>query len=162
MSSQEIPIIDILKKLYEYTIDPLDFETTSLIKYYFLYGRFASIFENFAFDIRIKEIKKIIDDKRDKIPENILESYENKLKEISDGCENIMEKVKYDFKEITEILLPIIDDYKDNKDKPGASDIYLKISRDIIDKEINIFIKYNKMLILYNEFIFDIIKNLPN
>ena len=162
MSSQKIPTIDILKKQYEYTIDPLDFKCTSLIKYYRFFGYFLFAFEKYALDKKIKEIKKNIHDQGDKIPKNILESYEKTLKDISDGCEKIIKKVKFDFREITQLLIPIIDDYKKNKDKPGASEIYIKVSRDIIDKEINIFIKYEKMVILYNELIFDIKKNLSN
>ena len=162
MSSQKIPTIDILKKQYEYIIDPLDFKETSLIKCYLFFGRFTRIFESYYFDKRIKEIRKNIQDKGDKIPKNVLESYERTLKEISDGCENIMEKVQFDFRENPRILSAIIDDYKENKDKPGVSDIYIKVSKDIIDKEIDIFIKFHKMLISYDEFIFDIKQNLLN
>ena len=73
-----------------------------------------------------------------------------------------MEKVQFDFRENPRILSAIIDDYKENKDKPGVSDIYIKVSKDIIDKEIDIFIKFHKMLISYDEFIFDIKQNLLN
>ena len=73
-----------------------------------------------------------------------------------------MEKVQFDFRENSRILSKIVDAYKENKDKPGASDIYIKVSKDIIDKEIDIFIKFHKMLISYDEFIFDIKQNLLN
>lgn len=42
-------------------------------------------------------------------------------------------------------------DYEKNKDKPGAADIYLKIDKEMIDKEVNLFIESEKRLILYNE-----------
>lgn len=42
-------------------------------------------------------------------------------------------------------------DYEKNKDKPGAADIYLKIGKEMIDKEVNLFIESEKRLILYNE-----------
>ena len=47
-------------------------------------------------------------------------------------------------------------------DKPGVEDVYLKIGKDIIDKEIKLFIQYHKILIAYNDHIINIKKNLTN
>ena len=44
-----------------------------------------------------------------------------------------MKKVLFDFRGIPRTLSEIIDAYKENKDKPGASDIYINISRDKLD-----------------------------
>ena len=49
--------------------------------------------------------------------------------------------------EYNTIIGEISYDYKINRDKPGAGDIYQKIGNEIIDKEINILIHYEKILI---------------
>ena len=46
-------------------------------------------------------------------------------------------------------------DYKYSKDKPVAEDIYIKISNDIIDKEVSKYIQYEKKLLSYNDIIID-------
>lgn len=154
--------IDEIKKRYEYKIDPFDFVDDAGIKFCYLFGTFVGDFEEYKFDEKIKEIKRNIDNKRNKIEKNILESFEKSLKEISDGSEKILKKVKDNFSEICPMLSMIAYDYKHHQNKPGAKDIYLKVSRDIIDKEVNMYIKYHKILILYNDKISDIKKNLSN
>ena len=62
------------------------------------------------------------------------------LKEISDACKKIDQKVRLDFREISTMLACIADDYKYSKDKPVVEDIYVKISNDIIDKEVSKYI----------------------
>ena len=47
-------------------------------------------------------------------------------------------------------------------DKPGAKEMYLKISKSIIDEEVKILVHYHKKLILYNDEIIYIKKNLTN
>ena len=47
------------------------------------------------------------------------------LKEISDACKKIDQKVRLDFREISTMLAFITDDYKYSKDKPVAEDIYV-------------------------------------
>ena len=100
--------------------------------------------------------------KEDKIDKNVFESFEKTLDKILNDYEAIMKKVSFDWNEITDTLMPIIDDYKKNIDKPEAKDAYINISKDIINKEINVFIKYQKKLILDNEIIIDIYKHLTN
>ena len=48
--------------------------------------------------------------------------------------------------------------YSKKKDKPVAEDIYVKISSDIIDKEVSKYIQYEKKLLSYNDIIIDIKK----
>lgn len=88
--------------------------------------------------------------------------FEKTLKEISDDCKKIDQKVSQDFHEISPMLNDITEDYRYHKEKPGASDIYLKISRDIIDKEVNKYIQYEKKLISYNDYIINIKNDLNN
>ena len=85
-----------------------------------------------------------------------------KIGQILDDYETIREKVSFDRDEITHALISIINDYKNNIYKPEVKEIYINISKDIINKEINLFIKFQKKLILNNELIIDIYKYLIN
>jgi hypothetical protein len=108
------------------------------------------------------ELKKKIQMKKDKIEENKLESLDKSLKEISDACKKIDQKVRLDYRENSRILALITADYRSSKDKPGAEGIYVKIGNDIIDKEVSKYIQYEKKLLSYNDLIIDIKKNLDN
>ena len=100
--------------------------------------------------------------KKDKIEENKFESLNKTLKEIADECKKIDQKVRLDYHGNSLMLALITDIYKLSKDKPGAADIYVKISNDIIDKEVIKYIQYEKKLLSYNDLIIDIKKNLDN
>ena len=154
--------IDEIRKSYQYKIDPLDDINTALIEYCMLFGQFIVVFEEYKFDENILELRKKIQMKKDKIEENKLQSFEKILKEISDECKKIDQKVRLDFHEISTMLTFIIDDYRYNKDKPGAGDIYVKISTDIIDKEVSKYIQYEKKLISFNDYIINITNDLDN
>jgi len=97
-----------------------------------------------------KEIKHIILKKGDKFYKNILDLCEAILKDISDGSQHIYKKEDSYYNENKAIIWEISHDYERNRDKPGAVDIYLKIGKEIIDKEINSLINYEKILILFN------------
>ena len=155
-------LIDNIKKEYEYKLEPFNFIDTAVVIYCMRSAHFVVLFERYEFDEKINEIKTIINNKRDKFKKNILEGFIKTLNDISDGCKKIIEKVKQDNKEHTRILGRITHDYLENIDKPGVKDVYLKIGKDIIDKEINLFIKYHKILILYNDNIINIKNNLSN
>jgi len=155
--------IDELKEGYKYTIDPLNFNNNAYIIYGLFYGRFIVRFKDYyRFEEKIKEIKHILLKKEDKIPKNILDSYEAILKDISDGCQKVYKKVDSYFDEYDPIIWEIFYDYKRNRDKPGAADIYLKIGKEIIDKEVNTLIHYEKKLISFNDEIITLKKNLSN
>ena len=64
--------------------------------------------------------------------------------------------------EIAPILARISYDYERNIDIPGAADIYQKIGKEIIDKEVNKFKGYEKILISHNGQIINIKKYLSN
>ena len=155
-------IIDNIKKEYEYKLEPFNFIDTADVIYCMRSAHFVNALERYKFDENIKEIKTIINNKRDKIKKNILEEFDKKLNEISDGCKKIIGKVNRDYEEHVRILGSITHDYQENMDKPGVKDVYLKIGKDIIDREINLFIQYHKILISYNDHIINIKKNLTN
>ena len=154
--------VDDIQKRYQYTIDPLDDLSTALFEYSWLFGEFIVTLKHYKFDENIMELKKKIQMKKDKIEESKLESLDKTLTEISDECKKIDQKARLDFNEISSMLTAITNDYKSNKNKPGAAEIYVKISSDIIDKEASKYIQYEKKLILYNDLIIDIKKNLYN
>lgn len=154
--------VDDIQKRYQYTIDPLDDLSTALFEYSWLFGEFIVTLKHYKFDENIMELKKKIQMKKDKIEESKLESLDKTLTEISDECKKIDQKARLDFNEISSMLTAITNDYKSNKNKPGAAEIYVKISSDIIDKEASKYIQYEKKLILYNDLIIDIKKNLDN
>ena len=155
-------IIDNIKKQYEYKLEPSNLIDTAVVIYCMFHGNFICEFKRYEFDQKVKEIKAIINNKRYKIPKNLLEEFEKTLNEISDGCKKIIGKVKHDYEENARILGGITYIYRTNNYKPGVKDVYLKIGKDIIDKEVNIFIKYHKILISYNDLIIDVKKNLTN
>ena len=161
MSSKDIAI-DEIKKKYEYKLDPLNFTDSACVIYCLLHGQFHYYFKKYAFEENIKEIRKGMQDKGDKIDKNTLRSYDELLKEISENSEKLRKKVHSYYKENALILIAITADYKENRNKPGAKDIYVKIGRDIIDKGVNLFIKYEKILISYNEHINNIKKKIFN
>ena len=159
MKPYKSPSIDEIKKKYEYKIDPYNFIDTAYIVYALLNGRFALQFESYKFDEKIEEIKKMINNKRDKIDKTTLESFEKTLKDISNLCEEVNKKLELDCDEISPIISGISMDYERNTDKPGAVDIYLKISKEMIDMEVYKYIKYERIFVLYNEHIIYMKKN---
>ena len=161
MSSKE-PTIDEIKKRYEYILDPVTNTYTACAIFFTLYGKFRRKFKEYQFDENIKKIRKGIDDKGDKIDKNLLQSYDELIKEISEDCEKMKEKVHSYYEEKSIILIEITVDYKENRNKPGAKDIYIKIGKDLIDEGVNIFIKYEKQLILYNDKINEIKQKIFN
>ena len=150
--------VEEIQKRYQYKIDPLDHLSNADIEYSLLFGKFIFILEQYKFDENCMELKKKIQMKKDQIEENKLEWLDKTLKEISDECKRIDEKARFDFHEISSMLTALTDDYNHSKNKPGAAEIYVKISNDIIDKEVSKYIQYEKKLILYNDLIIDIKK----
>ena len=78
------------------------------------------------------------------------------------AVKKMTEKVNHDYEEHVPILGGITRDYLENIDKSGIKDVYLKIGQDMIDKEVNLFIQYHKILISYNDHIINIKKKLTN
>jgi hypothetical protein len=162
MKPYKTKTIDDLKKNMITKLIPPDFDNTAYIIYALIYGTFAITFEEYRFEEKIEETKKMILNKGNKISKTMLESYHKTLKDILDGTKKIMKKVDSDRNEISTILWGISSDYERNKEKPGASDIYLKISKEIIDKGVKNMIECEKNLIVYNDYIISIKKNLNN
>ena len=75
-------IIDNIKKEYEYKLEPFNFIDTAVVIYCMLSGNFVCAFKRYEFEEKVKEIKTIINNKRDKIQKNILEEFEKTLNEI--------------------------------------------------------------------------------
>jgi hypothetical protein len=162
MEKDHSPTIDDIKKRYKYEIDPLNFINYAYVKYSCLYGAFFLRFEKYDFEEKIKEIKNIILKKGDKIPKNTLDSYEKILKDITEGCKTVENEVDSSYHKIQPLISRISDEYEKNKDIPGASDIYQKIGKQLIDDGVKTFIKNEKILVSYNDYIINIKNNLTN
>ena len=151
---------DNVKKEYEYKLDPYNRIYFGPVVYAQLYHVFVDKYEEY--EQYKKELKEILDNKRDIIDKSLFELYEKTLNEMSDDCEKMRKQIEidYDTNELT--LGGISYDYNAHIDKPGASDMYLTLCKDIIDKEVKIYIHYHKKLILYNDEILNIKKKLIN
>ena len=162
MKAMSNKTIDEIQKRYQYKIEPLDNLKSAFVEYSLLFGEFIYVFQQYKFDENIMELQKKVQMKKNKIEENKLESLDKSLKEISDACKKIDQKVRLDYRENSTILALITEDYRSSKDKPGSEGIYVKIGNDIIDKEVSKYIQYEKKLLSYNDLIIDIKKNLDN
>ena len=154
--------VEDIKKEYEYKIDPLNLTDTAFIIYSMFYGQFIIKLKDYRFKERINKIKNIMYKKGNKIAKDKLESFENTLKEILDGCKKIKKKVNSDYNEMSPIISSISLDYERYMDKPGVAEVYQKIGKEIIDNEVKAFIEYEKILMSYNDNIINIKKNLNN
>lgn len=153
---------DDVKKEYEYKLDPYNSAYFGGVTYMYLYSHFIKKFEEYEFAQNIQEIYEILDKKRYIIDKNLFELYTKTLNEISDNCKKMRAKVEIDYDKNVPTLGGIGDDYKNHIDKPGASDMYLTLCKDILDNEVKMFVHFHKKLILYNDEILNIKKNLIN
>ena len=152
--------IDEIKNKYQYKIDPYNFAHSCSVEYGCLYARFIIFLEKSKFYERIKEIREILDKKGDTIDKNKIESYKKTIIEIFNGIEEMKKKVEFDYDKNEPMLGGLRYSYERNMDKPGAKEMYLKIGKSIIDEEVKILINNHKKLILYNDEIIHIKKNL--
>ena len=153
---------DDIKKEYEYKLDAYNTAYFGGVTYMNLYGHFLAKFEEFAFAQNIQEIKEILDNKKDIIDKNLFELYTKTLNEISDDCEKMKKNLDIDYDKNLPTLGGIGYDYKNHMDKPGSSDMYLTLCKYILDNYVKILVHYHKKLILYNDEILNIKKNLIN
>ena len=100
--------------------------------------------KEYNFEDKIITLNKIIQDKTIILDKDALKSFSNKIKEISDTIEEI-KKMNDGYGDTWLYLDKLIDQYNFNKDLPEALNIYEKMSKDILNKEIEKFIKYEKI-----------------
>ena len=103
-----------------------------------------------------KECKKYIPIKSGDY--NFISKYTTRFED----SKEIREKVKSEYWHYFQLLGTISNNYQENINKPGAQNVYVKINEDIIGKEANKFMHYEKLFILYNDEINNIKKNLSN
>ena len=152
--------IDEIKNKYQYKVDPSNFAHSCSVEFGHLNARFLIFLEKSKFYERIKEIQKILDKKGDTIDRNKLESYKKTIIEIFDGVEEMKKKAEFDYDKNIPILGGLSYSYECNMNKPGAKEMYLKISKSIIDEEVKILVNNHKKLILYNDELICVKKNL--
>ena len=151
---------DEIKNKYQYKVDPYNFAYSCSVAYCHLSARFTIFLEENEFYEKIKEIQEILDKKGDTIDKNKIESYKKTIIEIFNGIEEMKKKVEFDYDKNEPLLGGLRYSYERNMDKPGAKEMYLKIGKSIIDEEVKILVNNHKKLILYNDEIIYIKKNL--
>ena len=120
---------------------------------------YASI-DEYNFKERINKINQTIKSGKTKIHKDILNSFSNKLKEISDNLDKNRTKLLSENCSISITLKSLKISYEKNQDNLEALNIYKKITKEILDEEVDKFIKYEKLLLNYNDIIIDISKKL--
>lgn len=145
-----------IKDRYKYEIDMSDFVKTGDMINYLLFFRFSSSLNKYNFFERIENLIEIIKKKKDKIDNAILKSYENKLMEIKDSIEKLIKKLEEEFNFMKKILNELTYSYKNNIKKPDVLNTYKRICGEILDKEAEKYIKYEKIILEFNDDIIDI------
>ena len=138
--------LDEMKSAYKDLLDNSNEKERSLLVS--LYARFTVRFEKISKSEQLKELQKKIATFKDK--ERIKEEC-NKLNQISEEFKNIREESWKEFKYIHNILLRCTLDYQAKKQYKDCTKIYKKISTDLLEKQIQTNIKYEKKIILLKD-----------
>lgn len=152
--------IDDIKDRYKYNIDVLDYKKTADRIYDDFCYKLKQSIKEYNFEDNIIKLNKTIQDKATKLDKDTLTSFSNKVKEISDTIEDIKKTIKDEYGETWLFLYRSTKQYKINKNLPEALNFYEIMSQEILDKEANKFIKYEKIFLAINENIIDIYKKL--
>lgn len=138
--------LDDIKNAYKNLLENNKEKETSLLVS--LYARFLVRFENISKGEQFKELQKRIDAFKDK--EKISPEY-HKLNKIAEEFKKISEESWKEFKYIYDILIHITLDYEKKKQYQDCKEIYKKISMELLQKQIEINIKFEKRIILIKD-----------
>ena len=145
-----------IKNKYKYEIDIFDDEKTATIINDLFFAKFSVSLEKYNFFERVANLMKIIEIKKTKIDKAILESYEDKLNEIENSIRKIMGKLKEEYYFMERILYQLTVSAKENIDKLDVLNTYNRMCTEILDKESGKYIKYEEILLAFNDDIIDI------
>ena len=138
--------LDEMKSAYKDLLDNNKEKERSLLVS--LYARFTVRFEKISKSEQFKELQKKIATFKDK--ERIKEEC-NKLNQISEEFKHIREESWKEFCKIYDIIIHITLDYEAKKKYKDSKKIYKKISMDLLEKQIQTNIKYEKRIILLKD-----------
>lgn len=149
-----------IKNAYKFEIDLSNCIGEPIIINHSLFGGLICSIDEYNFKERINKINQTIKSGKTKIHKDILNSFSNKLKEISDNLDKNRTKLLSENSSISITLKSLKISYEKNQDNLEALNIYKKITKEILDEEVDKFIKYEKLLLNYNDIIIDISKKL--
>ena len=150
MNDKQNESIEEIRNKYKYSID---YSNILNKPDFILFGIFATIYDSykkFNFSEKISIIDKQLQNKAKK---DKFESYNEKINEIKDFVKNIEDDIFNEYTFTSRLLHNAEDNYKYYKD----NDIYKKYSKGLLDNLIEIYIKYEKKFICFNEQLIDII-----
>ena len=145
-----------IKNRYKYEIDISDDWKTGHRIYDLFFGKFGVSIDKYNFKEKIINLIEIIRNNNTKKDKALLKSYEEKLVEIADSINKIMEKIKEEYRSMGTILYNLTNSCKDNIDKLNVLNTYKRICTEILDKEAEKYIKYEKIFLTFNDDIMDI------
>ena len=150
MNDKQNESIEEIRNKYKYSIDYSNFLNRPD---FILFGILATIhnsYRKFNFSEKISIIDKQLQNKANK---DKFESYNEKINEIKEFVKNIEDDFFNEYTFTSRLLHNAEDNYKYYKD----NDIYNKFIKEKLDNLIEIFIKYEKKFICFNDQLIDII-----
>ena len=150
MNDKQNESIEEIRNKYKYSIDYSNFLNRPS---FILFGILATIhnsYKKFKFSEKISIIDKQLQNKANK---DKFESYNEKINEIKEFVKNIEDDFFNEYTFTSRLLHNAEDNYKYYKD----NDIYNKFIKGLLDNLIEIFIKYEKKFICFNDQLIDII-----
>ena len=101
-----------IKNKYKYEIDIFDDKKTGGIINDLIFTKFSVSLKKYNFFGRVANLMKIIKNNKTKIDKAILESYEDKLKEIENSIGEVIKKLKEEYYFMETILYELTDSCK--------------------------------------------------
>ena len=123
-------------------------------------------FSTFEIHISSYKLEQKMEDLENKIKEGkikdakIIEQCTEQLNNMKVTIKDIFKKIKEDEQTSNHILYNMELKYDDYSEVPEALDIFKRISSSILKENVEKLIKYEKIFLLYNEFLIDINKQL--
>ena len=125
--------------------------------YFSLNARCQFRLRTVIFDMRLI-IKEIDDDYYGKVPANNIKSVKEKLEEYIKNCYEMLEEVDKEMIQTNSILKGLYKDYKRFNSIKNVEESYRQCSKTLIDKSIELFVKFEKQTVLIKDEINIIIK----
>ena len=121
------------------------------------FGRLAINFDRYKFTTRIENINKII--KEGKIKDTtLIDACKKQLNDINISLEDIRKKIKEDEQLTDDVLFDMQRRYDYYQSIPEAFETYQRIGNALIKENVEKFIKYEKIFIIYDEQLMNIYK----
>ena len=106
----------------------------------------------------IKAITEKLDDYHGKAPGNDIKAAKNKLEEFCKNCYEMLEEVEKERIKTNAILKGLYKDYERFNSIKNVEETYRQCSKTLIDKSIELFVKFEKQIVLIKDEINIIIK----